>query len=127
MPIRNGAHTSLPETTAVVSRLGYRPELDGVRGISIIMVMLVHVHNWPRGGFIGVDIFFTLSGFLITTLLLEEWRARGTVSLRDFYARRTLRLFPAVIVLLITYSIFAFVAGGRVPFKPVPGRGGGVG
>src|SRR5215203_3627476 len=112
MPIRNGAQTSMPETTAVVSRLGYRPELDGVRGIAIIMVMLVHVHNWPRGGFIGVDVFFTLSGFLITTLLLEEWRARRTVSLRDFYARRALRLFPAVIVLLVAYSIFAIVAGG---------------
>jgi peptidoglycan/LPS O-acetylase OafA/YrhL len=112
MPIRDDARTSVPKTAAVVSRLGYRPELDGVRGIAIILVMLVHVHNWPRGGFIGVDVFFTLSGFLITTLLLEEWRARGTVSLRDFYARRALRLFPAVIVLLIAYSIFALVAGG---------------
>src|ERR671918_1724417 len=86
MPIRNGAHTSLPETTAVVSRLGYRPELDGVRGIAIIMVMLVHVHNWPRGGFIGVDVFFTLSGFLITTLLLEEWRGRGPGALLGLFS-----------------------------------------
>src|SRR5215203_2449019 len=112
MPIRNGAQTSMPETTAVVSRLGYRPELDGVRGIAIIMVMLVHVHNWPRGGFIGVDVFFTLSGFLITTLLLEEWRARRTVSLRDFYARRALRLLPAVTVLLLIYGSAALAIRG---------------
>jgi peptidoglycan/LPS O-acetylase OafA/YrhL len=48
MPIRNDARASVPETTAVVSRLGYCPQLDDVRGIAIIMVMLVHVHNWPR-------------------------------------------------------------------------------
>src|ERR671913_1331463 len=126
MPIRNDARTSVPKTTtAVVSRLGYRPELDGVRGIAIILVMLVHVHNWPRGGFIGVDVFFTLSGFLITTLLLEEWRARRTVSLRDFYARRALRLFPAVIVLLVAYSIFALVAGGSLLSTRLAGVGYG--
>src|SRR5215207_1763866 len=112
MPIRNGAQTSMPETTAVVSRLGYRPELDGIRGVAILLVVVVHLHNWPRGGFIGVDVFFTLSGFLITTLLLEEWRARGTISLRHFYARRSLRLFPAVAVLLAVYFIFALAAGG---------------
>ena len=59
MPIHNDASASMPEATTVVSRLGYRPELDGIRGIAIILVMLVHVHNWPRGGFLGVDIFFT--------------------------------------------------------------------
>jgi peptidoglycan/LPS O-acetylase OafA/YrhL len=98
--------------TAAVSRLGYRPELDGIRGVAILLVMLVHLHNWPRGGFIGVDLFFTLSGFLITTLLLEEWHARGTISLRHFYARRPLRLFPAVVVLLAVYGAFALASGG---------------
>jgi peptidoglycan/LPS O-acetylase OafA/YrhL len=112
MPIRDDARTSGSATAAEISRLGYRPQLDGIRGIAIILVMLVHVHNWPRGGFIGVDVFFTLSGFLITTLLLEEWRAHGTISLRDFYARRALRLFPAVIVLLAAYSAFALLVGG---------------
>src|SRR5215207_1604285 len=97
---------------AAVSRLGYRPELDGIRGVAILLVMLVHMHNRPRGGFIGVDVFFTLSGFLITTLLLEEWHARGTISLRHFYARRSLRLFPAVVVLLVAYCAFALASGG---------------
>jgi len=112
MPISRDARRAEPSAATVASRLGYRPELDGVRGAAIILVMLVHLHNWPRGGFVGVDVFFTLSGFLITTLLLEEWRARGQVSLRHFYARRSLRLFPAVIVLLVVYSIVALVSGG---------------
>jgi peptidoglycan/LPS O-acetylase OafA/YrhL len=88
------------------SRLGYRPELDGLRGIAIILVLLVHAFNWPRGAFIGVDIFFALSGFLITTLLLEEWQQRGSISLRDFYLRRYYRLFPALAVLIFLYVLY---------------------
>ena len=108
MAIRGDADGRSP----AVSRLGYRPELDGIRGVTILLVMLVHLHNRPRGGFIGVDVFFTLSGFLITTLLLEEWHARGTISLRHFYARRSLRLFPAVVALLVAYCAFALASGG---------------
>jgi peptidoglycan/LPS O-acetylase OafA/YrhL len=126
MPIRNDASTNAPATAVPVSRLGYRPELDGVRGAAILLVMLVHVHNWPRGGFIGVDVFFALSGFLITTLLLEEWQARGTVSLGNFYARRTLRLFPAVVVLLIAYLIFALVSAGSYLRTRLTGVGYGI-
>jgi peptidoglycan/LPS O-acetylase OafA/YrhL len=88
------------------SKLGYRPELDGLRGIAIILVLLVHAFNWPRGAFIGVDIFFALSGFLITTLLLEEWQQRGSISLRDFYLRRYYRLFPALAVLIFFYLLY---------------------
>jgi peptidoglycan/LPS O-acetylase OafA/YrhL len=97
-----------PITTpnATTSRLGYRPELDGLRGIAIIIVVAIHASGWPRGGLLGVDIFFTLSGFLITTLLLEEWLAHGSISLRDFYLRRYYRLFPALFVLLATYAMF---------------------
>ncbi len=111
MPIRGDAGSGR-SPPAAVSRLGYRPELDGVRGVAILLVMLVHLHEWPRGGFLGVDVFFTLSGFLITTLLLEEWQARGMISLRHFYARRALRLFPAVVVLLVAYGAFALASGG---------------
>jgi peptidoglycan/LPS O-acetylase OafA/YrhL len=126
MPIRNEARADAPAPAVTVSRLGYRPQLDGVRGVAILLVMLVHVHNWPRGGFIGVDVFFTLSGFLITTLLLEEWQGRGTVSLRHFYARRALRLFPAVIVLLVAYLIFALLAGGAYFETRLAGIGYGI-
>jgi len=86
--------------------LGYRKALDGLRGLSIVLVYLFHVQARPLpGGFLGVDLFFVLSGFLITTLLLEEWSARGRISLGAFYARRALRLLPALALLLFTLLI----------------------
>jgi peptidoglycan/LPS O-acetylase OafA/YrhL len=89
-----------------VSKLGYRPELDGLRGVAILLVLSVHAINWPAGAFIGVDMFFALSGFLITTLLLEEWNRHGSISLRDFYLRRFYRLFPALAVLITAYLVY---------------------
>jgi peptidoglycan/LPS O-acetylase OafA/YrhL len=86
-------------------KLGYIPALDGLRALAIIAVMLFHLKTkaiFPGGG-IGVDVFFVLSGFLITTLLLQEWVMVGTISLRAFYERRVLRLLPAVIVFVVSY------------------------
>jgi peptidoglycan/LPS O-acetylase OafA/YrhL len=83
-------------------KLGHRPALDGLRGLAIVMVLLSHMPNLGlNGGFYGVDLFFVLSGFLITSLLLEEWRATGGISLKAFYARRALRLLPVLVVVLI--------------------------
>jgi peptidoglycan/LPS O-acetylase OafA/YrhL len=92
-------------------RLGYRPALDGLRAIAALMVMSFHFHvpGWP-GGFLGVDVFFVLSGFLITSLLLEEWQARRSISLRRFYARRALRLLPALLLLLVVCGPFVGIA-----------------
>jgi peptidoglycan/LPS O-acetylase OafA/YrhL len=87
--------------------LGYRPAFDGLRGVAIFLVVLIHAFNVPGCfGFIGVDIFFVLSGFLITSLLVEEWGRAGRISLRAFYVRRALRLLPALSVLLIFFIIF---------------------
>lgn len=86
-----------------MGRLGYRPELDGIRGLAIIAVLLLHA-GLIRGGFIGVDVFFVLSGFLITTLLLEEHHHSGRVDLRAFYVRRMRRLLPALGALLIAIT-----------------------
>jgi peptidoglycan/LPS O-acetylase OafA/YrhL len=83
-------------------KLGQRPCLDGVRGLAILLVVLYHFSmDSFGGGFIGVDLFFVLSGFLITTLLLEEWQETGFISLKAFYARRALRLLPVLIVVLL--------------------------
>jgi peptidoglycan/LPS O-acetylase OafA/YrhL len=83
-------------------RLGRRPALDGVRGLAIIMVILDHIalKGLAAAGSVGVTVFFTLSGFLITALLLEEHDATGTADLRAFYRRRALRLFPALVAFL---------------------------
>jgi len=84
-----------------VSALRSNPALDGLRGLAVLGVLSFHCY-WPvlRAGVLGVDLFFVLSGFLITALLLDEHAREGRVSLRAFYARRARRLFPALFVLL---------------------------
>ena len=87
--------------------LGHRRALDGLRGVAILAVVAFHGEvPLARGGFLGVDAFFVLSGFLITSLLYEEWRRTGTIRLRAFYARRAFRLLPALFVLLV--ALFAY-------------------
>ncbi len=81
-------------------RLGRRPVLDGLRGVAILLVMFTHLGLLPNG-YLGVDLFFGLSGFLITTLLYEEWDRAGTISLRHFYGRRARRLLPGLCLLLL--------------------------
>jgi peptidoglycan/LPS O-acetylase OafA/YrhL/Flp pilus assembly protein TadD len=76
-------------------RLGQRPALDGLRAVAILAVIGYH-DGWLVGGFLGVDLFFALSGFLITSLLLEEWEERGRIAIGRFYARRFLLLAPAL-------------------------------
>ena len=75
----------LAEGAARPSRMPYSPALDGIRGISVLAVLLFHAEfAWFGGGFLGVSTFFTLSGFLITTLLLGEYATSGTIRLADF-------------------------------------------
>lgn len=94
-------------TLTAAPRLGYRPPLDGLRGVAILCVLAVNSGlSFFQGGFMGVDIFFVLSGFLITTLLAEEWSDRGMISLKNFYMRRALRLLPGLILLLIACCLY---------------------
>src|SRR5580700_10307500 len=89
-------------------RLGHRPALDGLRAIAVLVVMAHHGYvPLFRGGSIGVDIFFVLSGFLITSLLLEEWDRTGEISFGKFYLRRALRLLPALLLLLLFVEAYA--------------------
>ena len=104
---------SPPQSTATTKSgfsLGYRSELDGLRGISILLVLGLHfVPRLFPGGYFGVDIFFVLSGFLITSLLLQEWSTRNSINLKDFYIRRALRLGPALGVYLLALGAYAFI------------------
>jgi peptidoglycan/LPS O-acetylase OafA/YrhL len=94
------------------SDFGYRPALDGLRAVSVLAVFAYHLdYEWAAGGFLGVDAFFVLSGYLITSLLLVEHGRAGTISLRAFWTRRAKRLLPAVLALLIGVALYAaFVA-----------------
>jgi peptidoglycan/LPS O-acetylase OafA/YrhL len=94
-------------------RLGYVPALDGLRGLAIALVVGRHYFLTPLGGGgAGVNLFFVLSGFLITTLLLEEHAASGGISLARFYERRARRLLPALAVMLAGYLVGAAALGG---------------
>jgi peptidoglycan/LPS O-acetylase OafA/YrhL len=84
-------------------RLHHVPALDGLRGLAILLVLGVHTRELIPGGLLGVDLFFVLSGFLITSRLLAERARTGTISLREFYRRRALRLLPALILMLSVY------------------------
>lgn len=97
--------------------LGYLPALDGMRAVAVVAVMLFHFVGADvfAGGLIGVDVFFVLSGFLITNLLLDEKRRTGGVSLRGFYHRRVLRLFPAMYALLALVAVAAVFIGREYP------------
>ncbi|GEP37583.1 hypothetical protein NPS01_12460 [Nocardioides psychrotolerans] len=82
--------------------LRYRPELDGVRALAVYLVVGYHAGvGLVSGGFIGVDLFFVLSGFLVSGVILREVDQRGTFSLRHFYARRVRRLLPAALVVVV--------------------------
>jgi len=84
--------------------------LDGVRGIAILLVLAGHFFAWPPGGR-GVDLFFVLSGFLITTLLLEERERTGRIAIKAFYVRRARRLLPPLAVLLSAYGVIELIRG----------------
>jgi peptidoglycan/LPS O-acetylase OafA/YrhL len=93
-----------------VPRLGYIPALDGLRAIAVVAVLLYHGdQNWIPGGFLGVDVFFVISGYLITSLLLADWREHGKVQLGRFWFRRARRLLPALYTMLAVVSIYALL------------------
>ncbi|HVA08872.1 MAG TPA: acyltransferase family protein [Acidimicrobiales bacterium] len=91
-------------------RLAYLPALDGVRAFAVVAVMMYHGGlGATRGGFMGVDTFFVLSGFLITSLLIGEWRETVTIKLKSFWARRARRLLPALLLMLLFVALYSSV------------------
>jgi peptidoglycan/LPS O-acetylase OafA/YrhL len=101
-----------PDAPREEPNLSYIPALDGVRAFAVLGVMAYHGDiSWLPAGFLGVDAFFVLSGFLITSLLISEWQRRGTIFLGQFWARRARRLLPALLMLLVFVVLYAnFVA-----------------
>jgi peptidoglycan/LPS O-acetylase OafA/YrhL len=93
------------------SKLGYVPALDGLWGVAIAIVVGFHLFGFPFGGQAGVDLFFAMSGFLITSLLLDELRITGAINLEAFYLRRCRRLVPALVALLAVYLIWDAARG----------------
>jgi peptidoglycan/LPS O-acetylase OafA/YrhL len=114
-----------------IQRLNHITSLDGLRGIAVILVLTRHfevlapqgltgitfIDHFFRGGYLGVDIFFVLSGFLITSLLLNEHESHSRVRLLRFYGRRSLRLLPALSILLLLYSLTTVIEGQ--PFSSI--------
>jgi peptidoglycan/LPS O-acetylase OafA/YrhL len=105
------ANSHIATSTAYTARpLGHIAELDGLRGLAVIGVLAFHADHL-RGGFLGVDLFFVLSGWLITRLLLIETSTTGGVDLMAFWGRRMRRLLPAVLALLVVVSGYAWLWG----------------
>jgi peptidoglycan/LPS O-acetylase OafA/YrhL len=98
----------------------YLPGLDGLRALAVAAVVAYHLgYGWAQGGLLGVGVFFTLSGYLITDILVGQWAARGRIGLGDFWLRRARRLLPALFVMLAVVTVWvnvfarSFVPGFR--------------
>ena len=100
------------------SKLSYRAEIDGLRAIAVVSVILYHAQmvllgrDWFEGGFIGVDIFFVISGYLITRIILSELESKGSFSFLNFYERRARRILPMLFVVVMTaftYGVFTLL------------------
>jgi peptidoglycan/LPS O-acetylase OafA/YrhL len=100
----------VPRPVANAPHISYRPGLDGLRALAVVAVFLYHARiDWLPGGFLGVDLFFVLSGYLITSLLLVEWEARNRIDLFRFWMRRARRLLPALVVVVLASLILASI------------------
>jgi peptidoglycan/LPS O-acetylase OafA/YrhL len=127
LPLRGGSGSVRRPRQGSVHRegIGYYAGLDGIRALAIAAVLVYHGGvAWAAGGFLGVEVFFVLSGFLITSLLVAEWRRSATIALTAFWARRARRLLPALFCLVAVVGIYAAVTGD---VNPVPGlKGDGI-
>ena len=103
--------TSAPSGPSFPS-MGYQPSLDGLRALSVGVVLLYHAgFSWMHGGFFGVEVFFVVSGFLITSLLIDEHDRDDRIAFAKFWKRRARRLFPALYAVLLFVGVWAALAG----------------
>ena len=101
---RDALTASSPEKNGI----RHLPALDGLRGLALIGVLFFHANGMLTGGYLGVDLFFVLSGFLITSLLIAERRSTGNIALSAFWIRRARRLFPALLSLMPAIAIYSY-------------------
>ncbi|HEV7759627.1 MAG TPA: acyltransferase, partial [Acidimicrobiales bacterium] len=113
-----------PTTSSGHGRWGFAhvPALDGLRGAAVTAVLLYHAGHL-EGGYLGVDLFFVLSGFLITSLLLSEHHSTGTIGLGAFWVRRARRLLPAALVLLVGVAVYGWLLARPVDLGQIRGDG----
>ncbi|HEX7134591.1 MAG TPA: acyltransferase family protein [Iamia sp.] len=113
-----------PTTSEGHGRWGFAhvPALDGLRGAAVAAVLLYHAGQL-EGGYLGVDLFFVLSGFLITSLLLAEHRSTGAIGLGAFWVRRARRLLPAALVLLVGVSVYGWLLARPVDLGQIRSDG----
>ena len=96
---------------AIERGVRYIPAIDGLRAVAVIAVMLYHLgFTWIPGGFLGVDLFFVISGYVITRLLLDSIQRSGGLDLRAFYIARIRRLLPPLVFMIITTTVVVGLA-----------------
>ena len=108
--VMSGTVTPDRVVPARLPRVGYIPALDGLRALAVVAVLLYHGDvKWMPGGFLGVDVFFVISGYLITSLLLGDWREHHHIRFGRFYLRRARRLLPALFLMMGVVALYALL------------------
>ncbi len=108
--VMSGTVTPDRVVPARLPRVGYIPALDGLRALAVVAVLLYHGGvKWMPGGFLGVDVFFVISGYLITSLLLGDWREHHHIRFGRFYLRRARRLLPALFLMMGVVALYALL------------------
>lgn len=116
--IRKGNDFRLPAKTAQ-KKQHLRSDIQGLRAFAVIVVILDHLLHWPSGGFVGVDIFFVITGFVITESLLREYERTGSIYFSGFYKRRVKRILPASTIVLVVTIAASFLAFNQSRFVSV--------
>src|SRR3954471_15462755 len=112
-----------PVTTGGTASRGHRADIQGLRAVAVLLVVLFHAELGFSGGFVGVDVFFVISGFVITNLLTRELDATGGLRFGRFYLRRIRRLVPALALVLVGAGLLAILAA-PVGVQPIAARTG---